>query len=66
MSGMKEAPWTKRQCSRSASGCEIEHELREAGYDEFTVATDAGSFGWRTVARARAEAGENPPPAGYA
>jgi hypothetical protein len=42
----------------------IEDELLEAGYDEFIVATDTGSFIWRTVARA--EAGEEPPPAGYA
>jgi hypothetical protein len=44
----------------------IEDELLEAGFDELIVATDSGSFIWRTVARARAEAGEEPPPAGYA
>jgi hypothetical protein len=45
---------------------EIEDELVEAGFDEFIVATDGGSFTWRTVARSRAETGEEPPPAGYA
>jgi hypothetical protein len=44
----------------------IEDELIEAGFDEFIIATDAGSFIWRTLARARAEAGEEPPPTGYA
>jgi hypothetical protein len=41
----------------------IEDELVEAGFDEFMVATDAGTFTWRTVERARAEGGEEPPPA---
>jgi hypothetical protein len=40
----------------------IEDELLEAGFDEFMVATDTGCFVWRTVARAHAEAGEEPPP----
>ena len=44
----------------------IEDELVEAGYEEFMVACDAGTFTWRTIARARAEHGEEPPPAGYA
>ncbi len=44
----------------------VEDELIESGYDEFIVATDGGSFVWRTVARARAVHGEEPPPAGYA
>jgi hypothetical protein len=44
----------------------IEDLLLEAGFDELIVATGSGSFIWRTVARARAEAGEEPPPAGYA
>jgi hypothetical protein len=35
----------------------IEDERVEAGFDEFIVATDAGTFTWRTVERARAEAG---------
>jgi hypothetical protein len=41
----------------------IEDELVEAGLDEFMVACDAGTFTWRTVARSRAEHGEEPPPA---
>ena len=28
----------------------------DAGYDDFMVATDHGSFRWRTVERARADA----------
>ena len=44
----------------------MEDELIAAGSDELIVATDSGSFIWRTVARVRAEAGEEPPPAGYA
>jgi hypothetical protein len=39
----------------------IEDELVEAGFDEFMVACDAGTFTWRTVQRARAEGGEEPP-----
>jgi hypothetical protein len=44
----------------------IEDELVAAGLDEFIVACDAGTWTWHTVARARAEHGEEPPPAGYA
>jgi hypothetical protein len=44
----------------------IEDELIKAGFDELIVATESGSFIWRTVVRARAEAGKEPPPAGYA
>jgi hypothetical protein len=44
----------------------IEDELIEAKLDEFMVACDAGTFVWRTVARAREDHGEEPPPAGYA
>jgi hypothetical protein len=44
----------------------IEDELIAASFDEFIVATDAGTFTWRTAARARTEAGQEPPPAGYA
>jgi hypothetical protein len=44
----------------------IEDELVEAGFDEFIVACDTGTFTWRTVARSRAEHGEEPPAAGYA
>jgi len=43
----------------------IENGLVEARLDEFIVACDAGTFTWRTVKRARAEHGEEPPPAGY-
>ena len=44
----------------------IEDELIAAGLDEFIVATDAATFTWKTVERARIEHGEEPPPAGYA
>ena len=44
----------------------IEDGLVEAGFDEFIVATDAGTFTWRSVALVRTENGEEPPPAGYA
>jgi hypothetical protein len=44
----------------------IEDELVAAGFDEFIVATDAGTFSWKTVERARVEHDEEPPPAGYA
>lgn len=44
----------------------IEDELVAAGFDEFIVACDAGTFTWRTVTRAREEHGEEPLPAGYA
>jgi hypothetical protein len=44
----------------------IEDELVSAGFNEFIVACDDGTWTWRTVARARAEHGEEPPPAGYA
>jgi len=44
----------------------IEDELVAAGFNEFIVATDAGTFTWRTVERARAEHREEPPPAGHA
>jgi len=43
----------------------IEDELVEAGFDEFIVATDAGTFTWRSVTLVRTENGEEPPPAGY-
>jgi hypothetical protein len=43
----------------------IEDELVAVGLDELIVACDAGTWTWRTVARARAEHGEGPPPAGY-
>jgi hypothetical protein len=41
----------------------IEDELVAADLDEFMVACDAGTFTWRTVERARAEHGEESPPA---
>jgi hypothetical protein len=44
----------------------IEDELVAAGFDEFIVACDAGTWTWRPVAHARTEHGEEPPPAGYA
>jgi hypothetical protein len=44
----------------------IENELLEAGFDEFMLATDAGTWTWMTVGRARAEHGEEPPGAGHA
>jgi hypothetical protein len=44
----------------------VEDELVEAGFDEFIVATGAGTFVWRTTAYARAEHGEEPSPAGHA
>jgi hypothetical protein len=44
----------------------IEDELVAASFDEFIVACDAGTWTWRTVARARAEHGEGPTAAGYA
>jgi hypothetical protein len=44
----------------------IEDELVAADLDELMVTCDAGTFIWRTVARSRAEHGEEPPPAGYA
>jgi hypothetical protein len=34
---------------------EIEDELVSAGYDDYVVATDRGSFRWQTMARGRAE-----------
>jgi hypothetical protein len=42
----------------------IEDELVEAGFDEFIVATDRGTFTWRTIELARTEAAEEPPPMG--
>ena len=33
----------------------VEDALIDAGYDDFVVATEHGSFHWRTVERARAE-----------
>jgi hypothetical protein len=44
----------------------IEDELVEAGFDEFIVATDRGTFTWRTIEFARTEAAEEPPPMGDA
>jgi hypothetical protein len=44
----------------------IEDELVAACFDQFIVATDAGTFTWKTVKEARAEHGEEPPRAGYA
>ncbi len=44
----------------------IEDEFVEAGYDEFIVACDAGTFTWRTTALIRSEKGEEPRQAGYA
>jgi len=43
----------------------IEDEFVAAGFDEFIVACDDGTWTWRTTARARAEAGEEPSSAGY-
>ena len=43
----------------------IEDELVAAELDEFMAACDAGTWTWRTVERARAEHGEEPPAAGY-
>jgi hypothetical protein len=42
----------------------IEDELVDAGFDEFIVATDAGTFTWLSVALVPKEAGEEPPAAG--
>jgi hypothetical protein len=44
----------------------IEEELVAAGFDEFIVACDAGTFTWRSIALVRTEHGKEPPPAGYA
>jgi hypothetical protein len=44
----------------------IEDELVAADMDELMVACGAGTWTWRTVAHARTEHGEEPPPAGYA
>jgi hypothetical protein len=38
----------------------IQDKLVDAGFDEFIEACNAGSFTWRTIARARAEHGEEP------
>jgi hypothetical protein len=38
----------------------IEDELVAAGFDEFILATDAGTFTWRSIALVRAEEGEEP------
>jgi hypothetical protein len=43
-----------------------EDDLVAAGFDEFIVATEAGTFTWRTIALARDESGDEPPPAGSA
>lgn len=37
---------------------QAENALIEAGYDDFVVATERGSFHWQTVEHARAEAAE--------
>jgi hypothetical protein len=34
----------------------VEDALIDAGYDDFVVATEHGTFRWRTVERARADA----------
>jgi hypothetical protein len=34
----------------------VEDTLIDAGYDDFMVATEHGTFHWRTVERARADA----------
>ena len=34
----------------------VEDALVEAGYDDYVVATERGTFKWQTVERARAEA----------
>jgi hypothetical protein len=36
----------------------VENALVDAGYDDFAVATERGTFRWQTVERARAEGGE--------
>ena len=36
----------------------VENALIDAGYDDFVVATEHGTFHWRTVERARARASE--------
>ena len=36
----------------------VENALVDAGYDDFAVATERGTFRWQTVERARAECGE--------
>jgi hypothetical protein len=43
-----------------AAMCDLGRADRGAGYDEFMVACDAGTFVWRTVRQARAEHGEEP------
>jgi hypothetical protein len=43
-----------------------EDELVATSFGEFIVACDPGTWTWRTTAQARAEHGEEPPPAGYA
>ncbi|HUC65280.1 MAG TPA: hypothetical protein VMA53_07630 [Stellaceae bacterium] len=45
---------------------DIEDELVAADLDELMVACDAGTFTWRTVARARAKEGDEPPRVGCA
>ena len=36
----------------------VEDALMDAGYDDFVVATEHGTFRWQTVERARADAAE--------
>jgi len=36
----------------------VEDALVDAGYDDFVVVTERGSFHWQTVERARAKAAE--------
>jgi hypothetical protein len=38
----------------------VEDALVDAGYDDFLVATERGTFQWQTVERARAPSGEEP------
>jgi hypothetical protein len=43
----------------------VENAIVDAGYDEFVVACERGTFKWQSVERARAELDESPPtPAG--
>jgi len=37
----------------------VENALVDAGYDDFVVATERGSFRWQTVERARADAAKD-------
>ena len=40
----------------------VEDALLDAGYDDFVVVTEHGSFRWQTVERARADAAKDQEP----